>query len=192
MKRITVDDLEMVPLTPATWDDFEELFGPNGACGGCWCMWWRSTRREMEERKSEGNRRAMKKLVDSDVVPGLIAYRGAEACGWCSVAPREHYASLERSPVIKRIDDRPVWSIVCFFVTRRFRGEGFTGKLIQGALEYVRSNGGSIVEAYPTPPRGRKLSPLSSFMGVPSVFERAGFERVLQPSPSRLIMRRHL
>jgi hypothetical protein len=93
--------LEYQPLTPELWDDFETLFGSRGAYGGCWCMWWRTTRKEFEHNQRTGNRQAMKTIVDSGKIPGILAYHQGKPVGWCSVAPREHYSSLERSPVLK-------------------------------------------------------------------------------------------
>jgi len=180
---------EIHPLTPQRWRDFEALFGAHGAYGGCWCMWWRSTRREFENRKGEGNRRAMKAIVDSGKIPGLLAYLETEPVGWCSVAPREEFSSLERSPVLKRLDDQPVWSIVCFYVAKGFRGQGIAEALIGGALDHVRSRGGSMVEAYPTPPKEAPLAPVSSYMGLPAMFIRAGFMECARPSRSKRVMR---
>jgi GNAT superfamily N-acetyltransferase len=152
-------------------------------------MWWRLTRREFEERKGEGNRRALKAIVDGGQVPGILAYLAREPVGWCSVAPRGEFRSLERSPVLKRLDDQPVWSIVCFYVRKRFRGQGVAEALIGGALDYVRDRGGSIVEAYPTLPKKTPLAPVSSFMGLPAMFARAGFKECARPSRSKVIMR---
>jgi GNAT superfamily N-acetyltransferase len=181
--------MEFHPLTPARWYDFEKLFGPSGAYGGCWCMWWRTTRSQFEKQGNDGNRKAMKDIVDSGQVPGIIAYADGQPVGWCSVAPREHYASLNRSPVLKRLDDKPVWSIVCFYVAKEQRGTGLITKLIRGAVDYVRQQAGQIVEAYPTQPRGGQLPPVSSFMGIPSAFEDAGFVECARPSQSKVIMR---
>lgn len=186
-KRVTIR-----PLTPRRWEDFERLFGSHGAYGGCWCMWWRSTRREFEQRKGEGNRRAMEAIVRSGRVPGVLAYLGREAVGWCSVAPREDYPSLDRSPVLKRLDDRPVWSIVCFYIARAHRGQGVARDLIAGALDHAKKNGARIVEAYPTPPKTVPLPPVSSFMGLPGMFARAGFAECARPSLSKIVMRRVL
>ena len=180
------------PLTPSRWPDFEALLGPHGAYGGCWCMWWRSTRREFEQRKGEGNRRAMQAIVASGEVPGILAYIQGRAAGWCSVAPRERFGALERSRVLGRLDGEPVWSIVCFYVARAYRGQGVAEALIGGALDHVRAEGGRIVEAYPTVPRGRQLPPVSSYLGVPAMFSRAGFVECARPSEARVIMRRRL
>lgn len=177
------------PLTAGRWADFEKLFGAHGAYGGCWCMWWRSTRREFEARKGEGNRLALKAIVDAGKVPGIMAYLGREPVGWCAVAPREEFSSLERSPVLKRLDDQPVWSIVCFYVAKGFRGQGVAEALIGGALDYAKTRGGAILEAYPTPPKTTPLAPVSSFMGLPAMFGRAGFVECARPSRSKIIMR---
>ncbi len=181
--------VEFHALTGDRWSDFEELFGKRGACGGCWCMWWRVTRREFEKQQGEGNREAMKAIVNSGKVPGILAYSGDKAIAWCSVAPRENYSSLNRSPVLKRFDDAPVWSIVCFFVAKSHRNRGMTRELIRAAVEYVRTQGGNVVEAYPTQPKSGQLSPFSSYMGVPSMFEKLGFVECARPSKSKVILR---
>src|SRR5512133_3165977 len=137
------------PLTPDRWQDFETLFGKNGACAGCWCMWWRETRSEFEKNAYEPNRRAMQQIVETGRVPGILAYLDGAPAGWCSVAPREDFPSLDRSRVLKRVDDRPVWSIVCFFVKRPYRRSGLTLSLLHAAVEHARQNGAQVVEGYP-------------------------------------------
>jgi GNAT superfamily N-acetyltransferase len=181
---------EIHPLTPDRWRDFERLFGPRGAYGGCWCMYWRIARSEFKERQGSGNRRAMRAIVGAGDVPGVLAYRDGEPVGWCSIAPRTDFASLNRSRVLAPLDQQQVWSIVCFFVHPRHRGEGLVAELIDGAVEWARSQGAKVVEAYPTVPRGRTLPPVSSYMGLPAHFERAGFTEAARPSPAKAIMRR--
>jgi len=176
------------PLTPDRWDDFVSLFGDNGAYGGCWCMWWRITRSQFEKNKNEGNKTAMKNLVDSGEVPGILAYIGMKPVGWCSVAPRENYGSLNRSHFLKRIDDKPVWSMVCLFIDKKERGKGLSKALILGAIDYVRASGGTIVESYPYQAPDSS-SPLVNFMGTPHIFKQVGFVECARPSPSKLIMR---
>jgi GNAT superfamily N-acetyltransferase len=184
-----IDDLIIRPLTSSFWSDFVELFGKKGAYGGCWCMWWRLSRREFEKGQGAGNRRAMKHLVDSGNIPGLLAYKVKTAIGWCSIAPREQYSALERSRVLKRLDGEPVWSIVCFYIHKEYHGRGVSEKLIRGAVEYAGSRGAKIVEAYPTVPRRKELPPVSSFMGLPQIFRKVGFVECKRPSASKVVMR---
>lgn len=184
--------LDFHPLTPERWRDFEKLFGERGAYGGCWCMWWRTTRSQFARQQGGGNRQAMKELVWSGEVPGILAYAGGEPVGWCSVAPRERYGSLNRSPVLKRLDETPVWSIVCFYAATEYRGLGITEELIRGAIEYVKERGGKVVEAYPTNAQEGRLPPVSSFMGLPKVFERVGFVECARPSASKVVMRYYI
>ena len=181
--------LQYHPLTLDRWNDFETLFGKKGAYGGCWCMWWRITRAEFEKQKGDGNRKAMKEIMASSEIPGIIAYDKAQPIGWCSVAPREVFPSLNRSPVLKKRDDTPVWSIVCFFIAKNYQNKGMALALINAAIEYVRRRGGKVIEAYPTDPRGKRLAPVSAFMGLPSIFKKAGFAEHARPSKSKVIMR---
>ena len=132
----------------------------------------------------------MKAIVDSGQVPGILAYLDGHAVGWCSVAPREQFASLNRSPVLKPIDDQPVWSIVCYYVDKASEGQGVSRALLRGAQKYVASKKGRIIEAYPTVPRAaQRLPPVSSFMGIPKTFAAAGFDEVARPSRAKIIMR---
>jgi GNAT superfamily N-acetyltransferase len=177
------------PLTTDRWSDFEELFGAKGAYGGCWCMWWRLPRRQFESQQGEQNRLAMKAIVDSGKAPGIIGYLESRPIAWCAVAPREEYGALNRSRVLKPIDDRPVWSIVCFYMAKAYRHSGLLEGLIAAAVDHARQQGGSIVEAYPTVVRSKKAPPTSTYMGFPEVFERVGFVECAQPSASKRIMR---
>jgi hypothetical protein len=113
--------LEFYPLIPERWTDFEELFGEKGACGGCWCMWWRLKKKDFDAQKGEGNRKAMKEIVASRRVPGILAYYEELPVGWCSVAQREEFIRLEGSKILRPIDHQPVWSIMCLFVGKEYR-----------------------------------------------------------------------
>jgi len=188
-KTASLPALEFHPLTPERWKDLEALFGERGACGGCWCMWWRLKRSQFEKQKGEGNRRALKKIVDSGEVPGLLAYAGGQPVAWCSVAPRETYSVLERSRTLKRIDDQPVWSVVCFFVAKPFRGKGVTVKLLRAAVEYVKEQGARIIEGYPVEPKKTRMPDAFAYTGLVSTFRKAGFIEVLRRSETRPIMR---
>src|SRR5258708_24240079 len=81
--------LEFHPVTPERWQDLETLFGKNGAYGGCWCMGWRISRSEFWKQVNQGNREALKAIVDSGEVPGLLAFCGDPPLALCSVGPRE-------------------------------------------------------------------------------------------------------
>ncbi len=183
--------LSFHPLTPQRWADFERLFGPRGATGGCWCMWWRTAHQEFQRQKGEGNRQAMKALVDSGVVPGILAYREGQAVGWCSVAPRSDFPRLERSRILRPVDDTPVWSVVCFFVDRRHRRQGLTVALLRAAVEYAREHGGAVIEGYPVEPRQGQVPAAFAYTGLASAFQKAGFTECARRSETRPIMRLH-
>jgi GNAT superfamily N-acetyltransferase len=181
-------DLKIHPLTPARWNDFATLFGPRGACAGCWCMFWRLKRAEWERGRGDANRRAMHRLVEAGAKPGLLAYAGDEPVGWASVAPRDSFAGLVSARTLQPIDDQPVWSIACIFVHRDWRGRGVSVALLAATIDFVRARGGRIVEGYPRDVRGRQAD---AFMwnGTVGAFRRAGFEEVARPTPTRAIMR---
>jgi len=180
---------EFHPLTPDRWSDLEKLFGKHGASGGCWCMWWRLRRSDFVKQKGEGNRKALKRIVDSGEVPGILAYVNQEPAGWCSIAPREKFVTLERSRVLGRVDDKPVWSITCFFVARPYRGKGLTVKLLEACLKHAKEHGGSIVEGYPIDPTQGKTPDVFAYTGLVSAFRKAGFVEVARRSVTRPIMR---
>jgi len=181
--------LEIHPLTPRRWPHLEKLFGARGACGGCWCMYWRLPRKEFERRKGEGNRRALRKLAGAGTPPGLLAYFDAEPVGWCALAPREAYPVLERSRLLARVDEKPVWSVVCFFVARPHRSRGLTRALVRAAVAFARKHGAKIVEGYPVEPRKGHAPDIFVWTGLPGTFRSAGFKEVARRSPTRPIVR---
>ena len=189
---ISGQGLRFKPVTSSEWGDLEELFGPRGACGGCWCMWWRLTHTDFERQKGDGNRDALKKLVDSGVVPGILAYLDDQPVGWCSVGPREAYSALEHSRIFKRVDNKPVWSIVCFFVAKTFRCQGITSELIGAAVDYARNNSVEVVEAYPVDPADDRYPDIFAYTGFLSAFRKAGFTEVIRRSKSRPIVRLYI
>jgi GNAT superfamily N-acetyltransferase len=178
------------PLTPDRWPDLERLFGPNGACSGCWCMWWRM--RGPDFRRAEGaeKKRAFSRVCrESDIPPGVIAYREGAPIGWVAVAPRANYIRLAEARVLKPIDDKPVWSITCFFIHRNARRTGMMEKLIGAAVDFARAHGARIVEAYPRPVTG-KMSSGDLYVRTLACFERAGFEVAARPSEARAVVRK--
>jgi GNAT superfamily N-acetyltransferase len=188
----TEGKFKIYPLTPERWPDLEKLFGPRGAVGGCWCMYWRLTSREYDELKGPGNRALLKDLVDTVQVPGLLAYLDGEVAGWCSLGPREVYSRLERSRTLARPDDQPVWSIVCFFIQRKYRRSGISERLLEGAIAYARTQGVKILEGYPVEPKKGEMPSVFAYTGLASTFHKLGFKEVTRRSDTRPIMRLEL
>ena len=184
--------LKFHPLTSDRWGDFEKLFGKNGACAGCWCMWWRLRRSEGERRKGQLNKRAFKRLVTTGRPLGVLAYAEGQAVGWCAVGPRETLPALARSRVLAPVDETPVWSVSCFFIARPFRRKRISTKLLKAAAAYAKSKGARIVEGYPTDPKGKNYPDAFAFMGLLAAFKKTGFKEVARRSPTRPIVRYRL
>jgi GNAT superfamily N-acetyltransferase len=121
----------------------------------------------------------------------LLAFDGDEPVAWCAVAPRERYSRLGRSRNLKPIDDRLVWSVVCFFIAKPYRRQGVSVAILNAAAEYVREQGGTMVEGYPYEP-GKQWPDSFAWTGTVSAFKKAGFKEVARRSPSRPIMRREV
>ncbi|MBU2446139.1 MAG: GNAT family N-acetyltransferase [Bacteroidetes bacterium] len=181
-------NLKFKVLTPSRWKDLEKLFGGRGACGGCWCMWWKLSRKDFEKQKGGKNKKAFMKIVSNGERPGILAYYKNEPIGWCAVAPRDKYPLLENSRVLRRFDDEQVWSIVCFFIEKSFRKKGVAVKLIKSAVNFVKRSGGKIIEGYPIEPK-KKTADVFAWTGFASAFRKAEFTEVARRSPTRPIMR---
>ncbi len=184
------DNLTFQPLIPEQWTKFVTLFGERGACGGCWCMLWRLTRKEFELQKGNGNKLAMKSIVNEGKVPGILAINNKKAIGWCAIAPRISYPALLRSRILQPVDDRPCWSVSCLFINKSYRKRGVSTKLLLAATEYAKSQGAEIVEGYPMEPKAEKeIPPAFAWTGISKSFIAAGFKEVARRSPTRPIMR---
>ena len=156
-------------------------------------MWWRVEKRSDWERdKGAANKRAFKKVVQRGGEPGLLAYRDGQAVGWCAIAPRAEYPSLERSRVAARVDDLPVWSVSCLFIHKDHRRSGLSVALLKAAADFVRERGGTVVEGYPVIPKKGEMPGVFAFTGLHPAFERAGFKEVARRSATRAVMRRRL
>jgi GNAT superfamily N-acetyltransferase len=189
-RRIRPSELVFRAATPSRWKDVERLFGERGACGGCWCMVWRLKNKDWIAGKGSANKRALRQLVASGRKPGILAYHEEVPVAWCAVAPREEYGFLERSRVLARVDDKPVWSVSCLFVARPYRRRGVSVPLLRAATEMARKRGATIVEGYPVEPGVQKSPDPFLWLGVPGSFRKAGFREVARRSPKRPIMRR--
>ncbi len=185
----------MIAVRPATidrWPDVEAVFGGRGCSVArrCWCMFYRT-----EGRSGFGllqhagrNRAALKALAKKDPPPGLIAYRGKTPVGWISLGPREDYRKLANSPVMKAVDDRRVWSIICFVVPSEHRRRGVARALLDGAIRYAKKRGVKTLEAYPVDKPGQ-CADESLWFGPMSIYASAGFREVARRKPTRPVVR---
>jgi GNAT superfamily N-acetyltransferase len=172
----------------ARWADLARFFEHHGTPGYCWCMRWRARSADYLPLKTVGRRYALHALVRAGTPVGVLGYLDGEPVAWCSVAARETYAALERSRVLRRIDEAPVWSVVCFFLAPHIRRQGYMVQVLRAAVEHARSRGARIVEGYPVDPAQRS-SGSYGWMGSPATFLRAGFEIVAEPDRGRYVAR---
>jgi GNAT superfamily N-acetyltransferase len=179
---------EAHPVNGERWPDLVELFN-RPIVRTCFCMYYRKT----GEATGAGsvNRQAMQALVRRGTVPGLIGYEDGVPVAWVSLGPRDDFPKLRRSPIMKPVDDRPVWSIVCFFVDRDTRGRGLAARMLDAAIDFARSQGARLIEAYPVDADAQR-DPDSMFFGAKSMYDRAGFREVARRRPARAVVRRPL
>ncbi|HWI81696.1 GNAT family N-acetyltransferase [Ramlibacter sp.] len=186
--------LTIHPLTRERWADLEAIFGAKGCsiARQCWCMYYRRSggRGQLPQGMTvaEFNKSQLLALVEAGPPPGLLGYRDGTPVGWVSLGPREAYGRLARSPVMKPVDDQPVWSIICFVVPSEYRGQGVALALLEGAVAYAGEQGARLVEAYPV---DRAAGPQadSLWFGVKTMYDAAGFEEVARRKPDRPVVR---
>jgi GNAT superfamily N-acetyltransferase len=193
--QIAPAQLDVLPLTTERFADLAELFNEGGDPKWCWCQYFRKAGLDWTNSTTAGNRAGLEALAARpDLAPGLVGYRDGRAVGWISLAPREDYGRLENAKLLARVDDKPVWSIVCFVVSRKARGQGVASALLQAAIAYAREHGATMLEAYPVAATRGRVTPANAFRGVQSMYEKAGFTIVAtrqwnKTSPIRPIMR---
>ncbi len=180
------------PLTPASWPDFATLFGANGACGGCWCMLWRLPRKAFDAGKGAANCAAMRQLAETGPAPGILGYLDGQVAAWCSLGPRADFPGLERSRILQPVDERPVWSLSCLFIEKKFRRQGLSSQMIRAAADFARQQGANILEAYPVEPKQGQMPAVFAWTGIAAPFLKAGFLEVARRSETRPILRLEL
>jgi len=183
-------NLTISPLTLEQWPALEDLFGRAGASNGCWCMYWRIGPR-YRDRPREENKHDLRQLAASGPPPGLLAFDGGTAVGWCELAPRADLCWLAQTRHLQPVDDLPVWSIPCFYVRRTHRGRGVMGALIEAAVAAADSAGAPALEAYPVDTAAPGHTG-NLFPGTAAAFTRHGFRVVARRKPDRPVMRRTL
>lgn len=185
---------EARPLSSETWSDLEELFAlPGGSIvRGCWCMYYRrSGKVSVSGAAGVENKQQLCDLVGDGVVPGLVGFVDGTPAGWISLGPREDYAKLRRSPIMKPVDDEEVWSVVCTYAAKSFRGQGVQHRLLGAGIDYAREQGVRALEAYPVDKPERSHDDFM-FFGSRGLYEHAGFVEVVRRSPTRVVMRKAL
>ena len=181
--------ITVATLSIDNWKDFEKLFGPHGACAGCWCMYWRLPKKTWKENQGAGNKRKIKQLTTGGNFTGLIAYVDGEPAGWCSLGPREDFPTLEKSKILGRVDDQRVWSIVCFYINKDYRRQGVSELILEKVVDYARKKKINLLEAYPVIPNKENYPATFAYTGFYNSFVKAGFKEVIRRSPTRPIMR---
>jgi GNAT superfamily N-acetyltransferase len=186
---MTDDALDFHPLTADRLRDLAGLFDQGGDPKFCWCSWYRVRSVDFRSATAATNREVLEGAVATVAAagraPGLIAYRGGEAIGWVSLGPREDFDRLRHSKVLGPIDDRPVWSIVCFVVARAERGRGVARRLLDAAIAYADEHGATLLEAYPVDTAGGRVPAAHAFKGTVAMFADAGFEVVERRQATR-------
>jgi GNAT superfamily N-acetyltransferase len=189
MTDATAGDLQILPLTTGRLPDLAALFGQGGDPKWCWCSFYRVRGVDFRTATAKGNREVLERATVATAAegrsPGLIAYREGVAVGWVSLGPREDYERLQHSKVLAPVDERPVWSIVCFVVSRNARRQGVARALLDAAIAYARDHGATLLEAYPADTDGRRISAASAYKGTVPMFETAGFEVVERRQANR-------
>jgi predicted GNAT family acetyltransferase len=186
--------LTVLPICSERWPDLEAIFGAKSCsvAHSCWCMAYRRSGSHEPlppgVSRSQANRADLKALVVAGRSPGLIGYRGKVPVGWISLAPREEFAKLKRSPMMRPVDDMPVWSVICFVVPAEHRDQGVAHALLRGAVAYARRHGATVIEAYPVDKPGRSSCDAMWFVAK-SIHDRAGFEEVARRKPGRPVVR---
>ena len=186
------------PLTEDRWGDLEVVFNARGCsvARNCWCMYYRVSGKDSGYTRPSDERRArskaaLKTLAQGDPPPGLVGYLGETPVGWVSLGPRQDYAKLANSPTMKPVDDRPVWSVVCFVVPSEYRKQGVARDLLAAAIRYARQRGVRLLEAYPVD-KGHPAASDAPWFGSKAMFDEAGFEEVARRKPARPVVRLEL
>jgi GNAT superfamily N-acetyltransferase len=174
------DRIAVVPASPERWDDVVTLMGGNGN-KGCWCQAPRGRAIGYGKAEPASRRETLRAQVEGDdPPPGLLAYVDGEIAGWCGFGPRPNLPRLVHSRTIPTIDEKPVWSILCFNIRVGYRRRGVAAALLDGVIELARRSGAPGLEAYPIDPEGGRVNANFGYVGVTPMFEKAGFRRVVE------------
>ncbi len=183
--------MRWAPLTARTFADFELVMGANGGARGCWCMHWRVPFPEWQRGRGSGNRERMAERAASDPPPGVVCYLRGEPVGWVGIGERAEYRRMQRSPVMRPVDDVPAWVISCIYLRRGYRRRGLQAGMIEAACEFAAGYGQHTVDAYPVDPADGRLAGADNAMtGIASAYRAAGFTELGRAKADRPVMRR--
>lgn len=189
--------LDIRPVTAGLWPALETLFGPQGACYGCWCSYFRLAPKQRSAMDKDEKKQLLKNATDAELPPGLIALEDGVPVGWVQVTPRAHVPRWNTDRTVSRpLDgddpaDPGLWAISCFFIQSKRRGQGISHALLEAAVAHAKQNGARIIEACPML-KAKQSKSVGLFVGSVSVFEKAGFDRVAERKPGRPLMRKAL
>jgi GNAT superfamily N-acetyltransferase len=186
--------IEVHPAAADRWQDVAALFqrvGPRGGTpitDGCWCQFWHVRGKAFGAGWGTPHRARLEQQVRSGGEPGLLAYLDGEPAGWCRLGPRESFDRLEASRTLARVDDEPVWSVVCFYVHPSAKRRGVASSLVEAATGHAAARGARILEGYAARPGHPNID---SYTGYLPMFLAAGFE-IVADAGRRTIVRRRL
>jgi predicted GNAT family acetyltransferase len=189
--------IRIVPLTPERWPAFEDLFGKQGACYGCWCTHFRLPPAVRRQNDRQRNKDHIRERVDAGPPPGLLLFDGERADGWMQVGPRADVPEWNNRGRVSApledgsVEDPGVWAISCFFIRSSARGRGHTHRLVHGGIDFARANGARLLEACPMT-ESKDSRSIGLFVGSQRVFEKAGFATLVERKAGRPLMRLEL
>lgn len=183
-----------IEIRPATvFEDVATMVGPKRPDANvCWCLSYRIPSKENRALVGPARGERVRQLMEQGPI-GVLAYKGDEVVGWAAVAPRAE-TTFARNRKIPHLDGDDVWSVWCIRVRPGHRRQGISHDLLQGAIEFARDGGASVIEGYPVDNKGQKVDLTMAYVGTRRLFERAGFvkaadtESVLDGFP-RVLMR---
>jgi len=182
------------PLTPDRTADFVTLFGPSGACHGCWCTHFRLPPKERQALGAEEKRAVMEARIAAGPPPGLLGYAEGVPVAWMQIGPRAdvpEWNNPRRSstPLADGpADDPAVWAVSCFFFARSARGRGLSHAMVAEGIVHARAMGARMLEASPMD-RAKQSKSVGLCVGSTSVFAKAGFAEVARAKPGCPLVR---
>jgi GNAT superfamily N-acetyltransferase len=188
--------IQVKGIGPKLWGDLEQLFGEKGACGGCWCLWWRIEPGEKwQDVKGREAKKRLREMIENGRVRGFIAYDGDEPVGWCTFGKRTDFPRLNRARTLQCDDADAISCVPCFYVKNRYRKKGVSTELLKAAVTALANEGETIVEGYPvkpTKPGNKDIPGAFAFTGTISLFEKEGFVLAGSSLTSKLRYRKSL